>query len=203
MKTNLIKIDGYWVLVSDEVPYLEKDWSLDETGNVINLWFYPEKLKGKIIASENPAHNLPSIIFSDKIAKELGIVDVDNLAYNFYKQHEPEVYAKYFKLRNHQSSKREKYRGDKDYLIKAFTKGYNKCLEDNKEKLFKLSDFDNFKEEYNKFVNSGGLIGSSEEWIQHQNLIPWFKNYIQSLSKQEYKVLVKIEKNSIFVEKIL
>jgi hypothetical protein len=50
----------------------------------------------------------------------------------------------------------------------------------------------NFEEKYNEFINSGGLNGSSSDWIDHSKLIPWFKNYIQSLN-QEYIELEMVE----------
>jgi hypothetical protein len=48
MEKNIYKIGKELFITSDE-EIKEGDWCLDETFKPVNLWFYPEKLKGKII----------------------------------------------------------------------------------------------------------------------------------------------------------
>jgi hypothetical protein len=79
MENKLILFrDGRSILCSGEEPIVNQDWALDETFKPVNLWFYPEKLKGKIIAG---IPSLPSISMHDEIRQGLfelyGWVDVN------------------------------------------------------------------------------------------------------------------------------
>lgn len=101
---KLIKIDGYWIVVSNE----SFNYTYTEKG---------EEIPFRIVASQNSAHNLPTIPFSDEVAKELGIVD---------------TYEK-FKAIDGTCKKGE-------YEHWLYDSGYNQCLSDNADKRFTLED---------------------------------------------------------------
>ena len=97
MITKLIKVDDYWAVAENKSDVL--------------------------LFSQNPKHNLPSITFSDEVAKELGIADV------FGENYENELSSYLFLT---------------DSEIKAakndFIAGYNQCLSNNTDKKFTLED---------------------------------------------------------------
>lgn len=72
----------------------------------------------------------------------------------------------------------------------AYIRGFNAHRELVKDKLFTIEDIVKpFGEAFTKFINDGGVIGSSEEWVQWQNVVDWFPNYIQSLlPKTEWEI---------------
>lgn len=53
-----IVVDGMDYYVSDG----ETKWAIDETNKLVNLWFYPEKLKGFVLATNNPDMDIPQIL---------------------------------------------------------------------------------------------------------------------------------------------
>lgn len=71
--------------------------------------------------------------------------------------------------------------------------GFNKWFKSFKvvykaaqSKQFSLEDLiSNFKPAFDKFINDGGAIGSSEECIQWQNVVEWFPKFLQSLFTQQ------------------
>lgn len=78
MKYKLIKIDGYWIIVSNEEIkpnelFFHKFTISIKLNNDITSIKHEEYFK--LIASQNPEHNLSLITFSDEVAKELGIID--------------------------------------------------------------------------------------------------------------------------------
>lgn len=88
MRTKLIKIDNYWIVVSDEGSEIGEWTSFTNTTNgIIKAFNTPIQAKSpyasngtynfKVIASQNPDHKLPNITFSEEVAKELGEVDKD------------------------------------------------------------------------------------------------------------------------------
>lgn len=82
MTTKLIKHDGYWIVVSDE-KIKDNDWMIRNNESPVKAvphfyWDFGVRYY-KILYSQNPKHNLPTITFSDEVAKELGIVDVEKL----------------------------------------------------------------------------------------------------------------------------
>lgn len=88
MKYKLLKIDGYWIIVSKQeiLPnsWYENNGMLFLSDNKYNEGNNPNSSNPKVtdhnfklIYSQNPEHNLPSITFSDKVVTELGIVDVE------------------------------------------------------------------------------------------------------------------------------
>jgi len=111
---KLIKIDNYWIIVnSEETP---EGWVYFTENK--KLRHFPKKQKNlkeiylKLVYSQNPEHNLPSISFSDEVAKELGIIDVEKLAWDTI---------------NNNSSLIE----DREQVVgfTAFYEGYNKSQE--------------------------------------------------------------------------
>jgi len=96
MKYKLIKTGDYWIIVEKTIPkdneyYWDNLVSSWEKVGVLKMQGYadsnttrkvisaysgtttPIKCAYRLIASQNPEHNLPSITFSDEVAKELGI----------------------------------------------------------------------------------------------------------------------------------
>lgn len=112
---KLIKIDNYWIIVE-----FKKNFNINP--NTLYLKKYPERITLSqyngygdwdiILYSTNPEHNLPSISFSDEVAKELGIIDVEKLAWDTI---------------NNNSSLIE----DREQVVgfTAFYEGYNKSQE--------------------------------------------------------------------------
>lgn len=63
----------------------------------------------------------------------------------------------------------------------SWEEGY---MQAKSETMFSLEDLvTNFKPEFDKFINNGGANGSSEDWIQWQNVVEWFPKFLQSLTK--------------------
>lgn len=80
----LIKTDGYWIIINNEEIkdgnwYLcwetkdnqSKDYLI--SNDPLHSYCIGADNYKKIIYSQNPEHNLPSITFSDEVAKKLGI----------------------------------------------------------------------------------------------------------------------------------
>lgn len=78
----------------------------------------------------------------------------------------------------------------KPKFINGYIKGFKAHKELVKDKLFTIEDIVKpFGDAFTKFINEGGAIGSSEEWIQWQNVVDWFPKYIQSLlPKTEWNI---------------
>lgn len=158
---KLIKIDNYWIIVE-----FKKNFNINP--NTLYLKKYPERITLSqyngygdwdiILYSTNPEHNLPSISFSDEVAKELGIIDVEKLAKtNTVTWHETESSSKF---------------GESCYVA-----GYNQALFDNKDKLFTLEQIKLFAMEIIAKYKIGTLIDVNQ-----------VNEIIQSLTKQEYEV---------------
>ena len=65
---NKVTIDGFDYYVSDE----ETKWAIDENNKLVNLWFYPEKLKGFVLATNNPNIDIPKVVNEvDGLAEEI------------------------------------------------------------------------------------------------------------------------------------
>lgn len=133
---------------------------------------------GTLIASTFKT-DLPSITFSDEVAKELGIIDVEKLVDKLFKE----------EFRIAQESMPAIWY---DIKLKA-TKLYNQALSDNKDKLFTLEDMKEC------FRGARRLLPSNNESIDFQN---WYKIF-QSLTKQEFNCsFVEKDNKTIFVNKI-
>lgn len=184
-KHKLIKIDDYWIVVSDEEP---KEGNLCFNRHALNHPKYKDDIIApcsknaeinwqnnmsynngttflrdnyhKMIASQNPAHNLPSIIFSDEVAKKLGIVDIEKLSSLKWDE-------------NHPTEKQ------------AYKQGYNQCLSDNKDKRFTLEDM-------KRCWDIG--IGLGVKWQELSNPEKMgFDKFIQSLTKNTWDVELEVE----------
>ena len=185
MTTKLIKHDGHWIVVSDEEP--KKGEVAQHPNGVIgvldtalaialfketNEGSYVEDCK-KVIFSQNPNHNLPTITFSDEVAKELGIVDVEKLA----KQILPDDY---------------------DWQRRFdIVKGYNQCLLDNADKKFTLEDVRKAIE-LAREGNLGYYAPDSPNYYFEKTE----NEIIQSLTKEEYNIIGEIKKDCFFVTEV-
>ena len=179
MKYKLVKIDGYWIIVSDEIAgYTSTCKTYNSDGRIGMAENNQSKI---IIASQNPEHNLSSITFSDEVAKELGIVDTLKLGETYFENFKnenpiiPEKHIQPYKL--------------------GFIKGYNRALSDNKDKLFTLEDMEAaacFGKILEKFKDDNYKLSDDEEW----------KGFIQSLTKQEYECFGKLQGNTFLVTEI-
>jgi hypothetical protein len=178
MKTKLIKHEDYWIVVSDEKPK-QNDWYIYNTGEVIEylVKLNDDNLK-KILFSQNPEHNLPTITFSEEVAKELGIVDVEKLAYNWLYDIEEENLIRKYPLKP---------------MEFGYIKAYNQCLSDNADKKFTLEDI-------KKAIKYGqdfafGCTNSSDYMTNEElkNGEQSEEEFIQSLTKQEYFCELEME----------
>lgn len=174
MTTKLIKVDGYWIVVSDEKITLSdtlKDNCYYLWNNQIIKREYSHHSEGKLLLfSQNPEHNLPTIKFSDEVAKELGIVDVEKLA---------------------ETDRLNTGWEDTANLpyTSGFIRGYNQHLSDNVDKKFTLEDM-------RKAFQAGSNKGAYHMKRQFQTgelTFPDFDKYIQSLTKEEYFCELEME----------
>lgn len=71
-----VMIDGFYYYVSGK----ETKWAIDENNKLVNLWFYPEKLKGFVLATNNPNIDISKVV--DEVEKWLiiGIAEEENEA---------------------------------------------------------------------------------------------------------------------------
>lgn len=135
---------------------------------------------GTLIASTFKT-DLPSITFSDEVAKELGIIDVEKLAKNNAKDT-----GGLFSISIQQHS----YELGHEH---GFIEGYNQATSSSKDKLFTLEDMKEC------FRGARRLLPSNNESIDFQN---WYKIF-QSLTKQEFNCsFVEKDNKTIFVNKI-
>jgi len=201
MEYTSIKIDGYWIVVDkrlgqiheigkiayayqfnivskiiDNIGGSSRDVVLENMPHNSTLdrrQLYP------VIASQNPAHNLPGIIFSDEVVKELGIVDLHKYAKSEYEK--PNNKTAQFASWSH-----------------GFAHGYKQCSEDNKEKKYTEEDVRKIIIQFaTDCDNNEDLIMYDGEdkngKRQYNDANKWVENYIQSLNKQEYKVELEME----------
>ena len=115
MTTKLIKVDDYWAVVENKSDVL--------------------------LFSQNPKHNLPSITFSDEVAKELGIVDVEKLKEKQYDS----LYERLEKAKNFRgqvAGRHPDLRTSQEIHsnVEGYLEGYNQCLSNNTDKKFTLDD---------------------------------------------------------------
>lgn len=190
---KLIKIDGYWIIVEKQIPNIDEFYWDDlvsswknvgilkmngyadgnSTKKVISSYVgttTPIQCSNRLIASNNPEHNLPSITFSEEVAKELGEVDIEKLA----------ILHIFNKL------PKDNYHND---LIAKYVEGYNQCKEDNKEKKYTEEDL------MEAFYQGRGKSGGSS----HMRTFKYhsFEDYIQSLLKKEYLCTAEFLRDSI------
>lgn len=202
---KLIKHEGYWIVLSDEKPR-DKEWCLASYGpknDKDNYIAYADNIHlgnvehgeallfsynnftheigycKKILFSQNPEHNLPTINFSDEVivewGKKLGIVDVEKLALTDFKE-------------NHDGFISYKDRTE------GYKNGYNQCLLDNADKIFTLEDI-------LLIINEIGFVKTTPDELNSKEYQPfitdedeqvWTINkehllkYTQYLTKEEY-----------------
>lgn len=181
---KLIKNDGYWIIVSNEdikVGNLFAHFFTDGfigIGNatILTLNDYP-RYKDKwfsLIASQNSEHNLPNITFSDEVAKELGIVD---------------GLSAYFDYHNWSEEERKIESIIRMAKESEFLQGYNQALSDNKDKLF------TGKQIVEAIAFGFGICKKHDRAPFDLEQ----KEFIQSLTKQEYDIEIEIENNLVKV----
>lgn len=187
---KLIKIDGYWIIVEKQIPNIDEFYWDDlvsswknvgilkmngyadgnSTKKVISSYVgttTPIQCSNRLIASNNPEHNLPSITFSEEVVKELGEVDIEKIATDYY-----------------QSAS--------DSVIDGFIDGYNQCKEDNKENKYTDKNIINSKSIIDSYfkvkpIEHFGLnIG---DMLEH--LVASLNAKI--FNKQDYEVEIEIE----------
>jgi hypothetical protein len=72
--------------------------------------------------------------------------------------------------------------------------GFRKAQELLSDRIFTLEELvKDFKPAFDKFINNGGAIGSSENWIQWQNVVEWFPKFLQSLSQKSWDIEIEME----------
>jgi hypothetical protein len=142
--------DYYVCFIPDMLPDTKYKTIVENRRRIVEYSRHIQSTDKSIIATNNPSGDLPKVL------------NIRELAYEYYKQHEPSVYAKYFKLRNHQALEREKYNQDKEYLIQSFISGYNKSQETHP---FSETDMIQFAEWLN--VKEYMLIDSSWYHMGH------------------------------------
>lgn len=119
---KLLKIDGYWIVVSNEP--IEPC----SPPNICNAHITKPcdkcgRFQGrKLLFSQNPEHNLPTITFSDEVAKELGVVDIRS---NILKA---------------LTIAERKFLGES--TINDLVRCFNQSLQDNTDKLFTLEQLE-------------------------------------------------------------
>lgn len=212
MKHKLIKVDDYYIVVSDE-KIAKGDFILGihnhktgvatklVAGNLENTihygerYFSVESLLRRVVASQNPKHNLPSIIFSDEVAKELGIVDIEKISKE--KFHREDVSHAYVT----------------DYQEHGFKRGYKQALSDNQHKKYTKADLRKAYEEGFYQRGTDSPIKDSSLYTQSLNPTQWevellMEEYVvgsYGLSDGEPIVdeRVKIINNSVTITKII
>lgn len=119
--------------------------------------------------------DLPTITFSDEVAKELGIVN-------------PMILAREATIMNN-------YDSENDTFKHGFVVGYNQALSDNKEKLFRLEDI-------RKAILFGVGINTviSDFSNREFNAV---ENFIQSLTKQKWNCFGELKENNFLINKII
>lgn len=176
---KLIKVDGYWIVVSDEDMYRGCN-VLHNKVKVIpcmdnpsaELWNENKDQFQLVVFSQNPAHNLLTIAFSDKAAKELGIVDVEKLA-----NKNADTYDWDF-----ESSCGNGYNDH----VEGYKNGYNQCLSDNVDKRFTLEDMRNA---FNAARETSGMNQRNAFGKKYRTA----DDYIQSIIKEEYFCELEME----------
>lgn len=173
---KLLKIDGYWIVVSDEKPNAS-DWYIIEsvqgtTSTKNNCW--------KVIASQNSEHNLPTITFSDEVVKELGIVDVEEFIKDEF-GFDDEMLKEW----------EESLSGNKYADYGNILNLVEKALSDNKDKLFTLEQVKLFSVEIIAKYKLGTLTDVNQ-----------VNNIIQSLTKQEYECFGELKENYFLVTEL-
>jgi hypothetical protein len=181
---KLIKIDGYWVIISDEeIQYKDNGKLVVDEYNKIHHLNENSFWRGRlIIASNKPEHHegwlFPekapyNITFSEEVAKELGEVDVEKLA-------ETNTYSKFDRVITGEIEDVKRKMFGRICNYEGFIDGYNQCKEDNKEKKYTEENL------MEAFYQGRGKSGGSS----HMRTFKYhsFEDYIQSLNKQEYKV---------------
>lgn len=132
MKTQLIKLKDYNIIVSDKEikgKGLRVDLERMSVGFIDSDTLYnqqPEQFK-KVIASDNPEHNLPNIDYNG-LEEEFGIVDVEKIACK-----------KYYVMDGLDDYDENYYNGTNVDKAKAFIDGFKKAQELN-DKKFSLQD---------------------------------------------------------------
>ena len=180
---KLIKIDNYWIVVSDEIAgYTSTCKTYNSDGRVGMAENNQSKI---IIASNNPEYKLPNITFSEEVAKELGEVDVEQITTDYYQSASDSVI---------------------DGFIDGFIDGYNQCKEDNKEKKYTEADIIAiYHLGHQVGMNTSTAIDNqfSENPPKMPNVEEIRDSYIQSLNKQEYDVEIQTNSDSITIIKLL
>lgn len=202
---KLIKIDGYWIIVEKQIPNIDEFYWDDlvsswknvgilkmngyadgnSTKKVISSYVgttTPIQCSNRLIASNNPEHNLPSITFSEEVAKELGEVDVEKLA-------ETNTYSKFDRVITGEIEDVKRKMFGRICNYEGFIDGYNQCKEDNKEKKYTEENL------MEAFYQGRGKSGGSS----HMRTFKYhsFEDYIQSLLKKEYLCTAEFLRDSI------
>lgn len=119
MQYNLIKAENNFILVE-----VKENYKITP-----DIWYvkkYPREVRKStsgglgtwelIIASLNPIDKLPTLAFTDEVAKEIGYVDIEKMAWDFM-------------MNTHPSDKR-----DNEYAL--FKNIYTQALNDNKDRVY-------------------------------------------------------------------
>lgn len=168
--------DGRNILVSDELTNIQAQ-------EIEHYQTYDRKFFRIIGGTERT----PTLIYSDEVKQILrdkyGFVDTEELV----------------KLSQSATDNLKFAGGEHEKLVAQmfFRKGF-KTHQSITNKRFGLEELiNNFKPQFDTFINNGGAIGSSEEWIQFQNIVEWFPKFLQSL-QQPIELNVEVEMEEEF-----
>jgi len=183
---KLLKIDSYWIIVNNKEPEDRKfcvSYHKSDKSPILDFYYqgdpyvYPVS---SIIASNHPKTNnwFPSITFSDEVAKELGIADIETFA----KDRATKLFPKGESNANWRR------------CVEDFLMGYK--FFNNKDKLFTLEQM---KYCFEAARETSGMNMRN----QFRKKYKTFDDYIQSLTKQEYDCSGELQENTFLVTKII
>lgn len=212
MTNKLVKIDGYWMVLSDEeIQYKDNGKLVVDEYNKIHHLNENSFWRGRlIIASNKPEHHegwlspekAPyNITFSEEVAKELGEVDVEKLA-------ETNTYSKFDRVITGEIEDVKRKMFGRICNYEGFIDGYNQCKEDNKEKKYTEENLKFHINEFMEFCGKNYHYDAHFGWYEignpghRPNNSTLVDEYVQSL-KQEYEVEIQTNSDSITIIKLL
>lgn len=168
---TLHKLEKGFVITSDEKPQTN-----DLVYDSYDLLIYKlESFTSTNIHQKKLIAQQEQITFSDDVSKEklieIGYFDVEKLAWKAVKEGNA------------------KNRNEELWAFTGWIDGFETAQELLSDKQFTVAELiNNFKPAFDKFINDGGAIGSSENWIQWQNVVEWFPRFLQSLQPTQWKI---------------
>jgi len=135
----------------------------------------------KVIASLNEIQGIPLLTFTDEVAKVVGYVDVMGLSKKWF-----DILSK--KIQPRELSLYNKYT---ESFRASFESGYNRCLQDNKDRLYTLLDL---RHAYEEGLDEG--YGREELSYETPMLIDMYAEKIINQKKQ-WNVEIEMEEHAL------